>query len=450
MRAARDRVPNVGERPVPVSAQSARVAAAPLLRLQHSVGNRTVARLVRRAPFSLLQRRLGWSDAVTDGYGWNAGERQVGKIRRIPIELPAHGLTKDAPSKQLTPERADNRAIVLVPAALDANQFVDYIVFLHGYTEAPTTRPYGGWRAYKPAKLPDPPSTKTERNLEKWRHGIDDKDVTPVRDVALDQVEQQLEDSGLTQLVMVLPQGGLKSQFGDAGNAADYVKAVAEELAADQVWLDEKKNPKAYPPSTGRVTMAGHSGAGATLSEMAANAGMRVTDPTSKEAKSPFALPPGGDLVIFDAINGPNELSNYQQWVTARLNIDLRMLNSKPDEDAKLYYIAASTKLRGFYTDDYKTNYVALEKTIRDWFKSHATELGSVARCLRANFMLTYIGGEHEELMRGSGSGATRTGGIITALHDLNRPPPKSAADCPKMPEELEEDERRRQRELRK
>jgi hypothetical protein len=450
MRAARDHVPNVGERPLAVTAKSARGAAASLLRLQHSVGNRTVARLVRRGPFSLLQRRLGWSDAVTDGYGWNAGERQVGKIRRIPIELPAHGLTKDAPSKQLTPERADNRAIVLVPAALDANQFVDYIVFLHGYTEDPTTRPYGGWRAYKPAKLPDPPSTKTERNLEKWRHGIDDKDVAPVRDVALDHVEQQLEDSGLTQLVIVLPQGGLKSQFGDAGNAADYVKAVAEELAADQVWLDANKNPKAYPPRTGRVTMAGHSGAGATLSEMAANAGMRVTDPTSKEAKSPFALPPGGDLVIFDAINGPNELSNYQQWVTARLNIDLRMLKSKPDEDAKLYYIAASTKLRGFYTDDYKTNYVALEKTIRDWFKSHATELGSVAGCLRANFMLTYIGGEHEELMRGSGSGATRTGGIITALHDLNRPPPQSAADCPKMPEELEEDERRRQRELRK
>src|SRR5690348_8322263 len=149
MRAARDHVPNVGERPRAVTAQSARGAAASLLRLQHSVGNRTVARLVRRAPFALLQRRLGWSDAVTDGYGWNAGERQVGKIRRIPIELPAHGLTKDAPSKQLTSERADNRAIVLVPAALDANQFVDYIVFLHGYTEDPTTRPYGGWRAYK-------------------------------------------------------------------------------------------------------------------------------------------------------------------------------------------------------------------------------------------------------------------------------------------------------------
>jgi hypothetical protein len=64
--------------------------------------------------------------------------------------------------------------------------------------------------------------------------------------------------------------------------------------------------------------------------------------------------------------------------------------------------------------------------------------------------MLTYVGGEHEELMHGVGAGATRTGGILTALRDLHRPPSKAAADCPEMPEELEEDERRRQRERRK
>jgi hypothetical protein len=64
--------------------------------------------------------------------------------------------------------------------------------------------------------------------------------------------------------------------------------------------------------------------------------------------------------------------------------------------------------------------------------------------------MLTFVGGEHEELMRGVGAGATRTGGILTALRDLHRTLPKSAADCPKMPEELEEEERRRQREPRK
>ncbi len=454
MRAGRERVPNVGERPRGAAAPAARDPATVMLGLQSRVGNRTVARLVGRAPSPLLQRKVGWSDAVTDGYGWNAGERAVGRIRRIPIELPSHGLSADAPISQLTPERADHRAIVLVPAALDATQIVDYVVFLHGYTEDATTRPYGGWRAFKPP--PEKPSrrrrdpTPEELKLAKWRHGIDDKDVAPVRDVALDQAEQQLEDSGLTQLVMVLPQGGLTSQFGDVGEAGQYVKAVADELSADKVWRDPTGNAVTSAPMTGHITMAGHSGAGATLGTMAANTADHLTHLGSKDHANPKALQPGGDLVIFDAINGPGELGGYQAWVTARLDIDLRMLKSKTDESEQLTYLAAAPKLRGYYTDGYKSRYVELEATIRDWFKRHGADLGPIARCLRANFILTYVGGEHEDLMHGTGTGATRTNGILAALRDLHRPQPTSAADCPKMPEELEEEERQRQREERK
>jgi hypothetical protein len=427
-----------------------------MLGLQRRVGNRTVARLVGRAPSPLLQRKVGWSDALTDGHGWNVGERAVGKIRRIPIELPDHGLKKDAPIGELTPERADHRAIVLVPAALDATQTVDYVVFLHGYTENAATRPYGGWRAYKPPKPPERASrrprvpTDEELKLTKWRTGIDDTDIAPVRDVALDQAEQQLEDSGLTQLVIVLPQGGLRSQFGDAGNAGDYVQAVVGELSADKVWRDAEGNSVGSAPSTGRVTMAGHSGAGATLGVMAGNAAERLRHPGSKDADKPNALQTSGDLVIFDAINGPGELGGYQAWVNARLDTDLRMLKGKADESAQLTYLAAAPKLRGYYTAGYKSKYVELETTIRDWFKRHAADLGPIARCLRANFVLTYVGGEHEELMRGGGTGAARTNGILGALLDLHRPQPKSAADCQKMPEELEEDERLRQREERR
>ena len=125
-------------------------------------------------------------------------------------------------------------------------------MFLHGYTENATTRPYGGWRAFKPP--PAKPSrrrrdpTPEELKLAKWRQGIDDKDVAPVRDVALDQAEQQLEDSGLTQLVIVLPQGGLTSQFGDVGEAGQYVKAVADELSADKVWRDPTGNAVTSAP----------------------------------------------------------------------------------------------------------------------------------------------------------------------------------------------------------
>jgi hypothetical protein len=455
MRAGREHVPHGGERPTAAGAHPARDPASAMLRLQRSVGNRTAARLVGRASFPRLQRRVGWSGAVKDGYAWNAGERAVGKIRRIPLELADHGLKADAPIDSLTPERADHRAIVLVPAALDATQIVDFVVFLHGFTENATTRPYGGWRAFKPA----PPPARAGRRpavpppvdpkLAKWRQGIDAKDVAPVRDVALDQAEQQLEDSGLTQVVMVLPQGGLTSQFGDVRDIAAYVDAVAEELRADKVWLDAKGAPAKHAPTTGRITMAGHSGAGGSLGPMAENASVRLRHPGTKEAANPRALQPAGDLVIFDAINGSTELQGYQDWVNARLDIDLRMLKSKADESAQLTYLEAAPKLRGYYTKGYQYYYGQLENTIRTWFKSNGAALGPIARCLRANFILTYVGGEHEELMRGGGAGATRTNGILDALRSLNRPQPKSAADCPLMPEELEEQERQRKREER-
>lgn len=446
MRAGRDRPPNLGERGVAARPPVARQPAAALLGLQRGVGNRGVAALVRCAPGAQVARKVGWTGAVTDGYGWNVGERPVGTIRRIPLELTGHGLKADAPIKDLTPERAENRVVVLVPSALDATQIVDYVVFLHGFTEDASTRPYAGWRAYKPPPEARPAAPHEPTKVEKWRTGIDDKDVAPVRDVALDQAEQQLQDSGLTQLVIVLPQGGLTSQFGDAAKPVSYVQAVADELLADKLWLDAQRNPVKHTPTTGHITMAGHSGAGATLGTLAENAATRLRNPGSQAAQNnPNALR-SGDLIIFDAINGPNELKGFQDWVQARLDIDLRMLKSKPDDEAKLTYLEAAPKLRGYYTKGYKSNYSDLEDTIRGWFRRHATELGPVARCLRANFMLTYVGGEHEELMRGVGSGTTRTGGIYTALRELNRPAPASLADCPKMPEELEEEQRRQSR----
>ena len=47
------------------------------------------------------------------------------------------------------------------------------------------------------------------KHMQDLRRGIDPTDVAPVRDVALDQAEQQLEDSQEKQLVIVIPQGGL-------------------------------------------------------------------------------------------------------------------------------------------------------------------------------------------------------------------------------------------------
>jgi hypothetical protein len=161
-----------------------------------------------------------------------------------------------------------------------------------------------------------------------------------------------------------------------------------------------------------------------------------------KGAAGSSAIP--GDLVIFDAINGDDQYRKIKDWTLNRLDTDLQVLTGSKTDDEKLKYLQDAPKLRGFWTDLYSTPYTNLEGEIRGWFKTHAKELGQWARCLRQNFMLTYVGGQHERLMHGVGTGATRQHGILEALKDLHRPLPKSPADCPKMPEELEEEERQR------
>ncbi len=427
-----------------------------LIGLHRRAGNRAVGELLRRASAGVLQRKVGWSNAVTDGYAWNADERQVGSIRRIPLdELPV-GLPNDAPITELTPEKTERRAIVLLPKALDATQQVEYLVFLHGHTEDSSTRPFAGWRAYKPpppkGKAPPPKKAKDETSTERLRHGIDPTDVAPVRDVALDEAEKQLEDSGLTQLVIVLPQGALTSEFGDAGDknfdAGDYVGKIAARLLSEHCWLGPDGKPVTNEaPKVKRITMAGHSGAGATLSNMTNEAVRAILPPGAKGApKAVPSSPLTGDLVIFDAING-SQLGAFQKWVETRLNEDLKVLTGGMNESEKLKYLQSAPRLRGFFTDLYKDPYAELEGTIRAWFKKHGSELGPFARCLRANFMLTHVAVQHERLMHGIGSGQTRTGGIFEALQSLHRPLPTSAAGCPKMPEELEEERQRKKQE---
>jgi hypothetical protein len=432
--------------PAAPAARAPATARGSILGLHRRAGNRAVGALLRGAP---LARKVGWSDAVKQGYAWNADERLVGNVRRIPLaDLPV-GLSKDAPIGSLTTESAERRAIVLVPVGLDAKQPVEYVVFLHGHTESAGSRPFAGYRAFAPAKGQTPKKTGLGASL---RSGIDAQDVAPVRDVALDEAEQQLDASGLKQVVIILAQGGLYSQFEhpDDSNptknfdAPTYVKKIAERLAAESAWKGPDGKAVSDPPPLKRITMAGHSGAGATLGHMADESRLATLPPGTKDLPKPTTSSPlPGDLVIFDAING-TQLGQFQKWVRMRLDTDLEALNSRTDEKDKLAYLQSAPKLRGFYSSTYEDNYVALEGTIRDWFKAHASELGAFARCLRANFTLKKVGVQHEEQMRGLRSASGREGGILAALQSLHSTPPSSAADCPKMPEELEEEERQR------
>jgi hypothetical protein len=420
-------------------------------------GNRAVAGLLAPAG-RVVQRKVGWTNAVKDGYGWNTDERATGKqksIRRIPLEGFGEGLQTEqavtpvqkggkwAPEirstqiKELTPETALDRAIVLVPKALNANNPIEVLVFLHGYTEG-AHRPFAGWRTLPalPAGRP-----KGKAGVETLRKGIDAQDVAPVRDVALDDASQQLEDSGFTQTVIVLPQGGLQSQFGNGKNPGDpadysfdsgtYVKKVVGQLQTDGVWKDGSGKKAAAAPNVTRVSMAGHSGAGSTLRSMAKESVKpgSGTGPWTKGGTWTLM----GDLVLYDAINSDDQRDAFVKWALMHLDNALIVLTRTTlDDDTKFKYLREAQKLRSYASGgDYKTQNDALKTAIDNWFRRNKSKLGKFEADLRANFVVVNVNEkrkvrlEHEEMMRGAKAGKARGSGeglILDALKGLHRP----------------------------
>jgi hypothetical protein len=416
-----------------------------ILSLQRAAGNRAVTALLegsrylapRRSPArgegdGYLQRKVGWSDASKEGKGWNVGQQEVGQIHRIPLEGLKQGLQQESARRWvkatgkvkghfvdestllpgLSSESAKGKAIVLVPAGLDPTQPIEILIQLHGYTES-AGRPFAGWRELNP-------KTKGNKKLQTLRHGLDEKDVAPVRDVALDQAEQQLEESGYKQTVIVLPQGGLHSQFGKKGDtnfdSGAYSNEIVKRLFDEKVWKNATKVPE-----IGRVSMAGHSGAGATLANMARESVRQAAKPGAQGAGSSLT----GDLVLFDAIN-PGELSAFKDWALMRLNTDLAALKIRGGAD-KLTYLKTAPKLRGYYSTKpdvgYVDPYTKLDGAIGNWFSDNAAILGSMAAPLRSNFTVVPVAVAHEELMRGVAASEDRkkgSGDILDALRALH------------------------------
>jgi hypothetical protein len=431
-RFARDRAdlvrqsPSTAAKPKPVPATSPHAA---LLRAYRAAGNRAVAGLLTTPA---VQRAVGWSDAVTAGEAWNAGEKLVGGVRRIPLEGLVEGMQTDKAKRwkkdetkkgggyhydestelgALSPEKAKGKAIVLVPAALDATQKIEVVVFLHGWTEG-THRPYAGWRTLvmAPAKPKAGKKTPDEELLERLRQGRDAKDVAPVRDVALDEVAQQLGESKSSQTVIVLPQGGLHSQFGKAGfttfDTDAYVKEIVARLLTEGVWKDGKGKVATQAPTVERVTMSGHSGAGATLSSLAKSS--KIT----------------GDLVLYDAIN-LGEVWPIVGWTKKRLNEALAVVkDTGKTDDEKRAYLRNMQKLRGYYSSIYADDYKPLVDALDAWFRANKKALGGFEAALRANFVVKPVALTHEELMRGVKAGTARgqgQGNILDALQALRR-----------------------------
>jgi hypothetical protein len=412
-----------------------------MLTLQRQVGNQAVTRMVagaRRTAGPPVRRAIGWSDASTAGHGWNAGAQphQVGSTLRIPLAGLAAGLrtdtatasrwkdpkdhkkgresfTESTDNAALSGEGATGRAVVAMSEHLDPGAGITLVIHLHGFTEN-AARPYAGLRAYTGGPSKDP-----------RRKGIDAADTAPVRDVALDQVEQQLQESGQTQTVMVLPQGGLHSQFGPDGStnfdSAAYSTEIVARLTRELRW------PAA--PKIARITMSGHSGAGATLAAMARasveQAGAHPGKDTHGKHHRGGSSVISGDLVLFDAINSGSDTEAFAAWAQMRLKADLAALPGLPDDAARAAYLRDAPKLLGFYSNDYVTGYKGLQARITKLLEDNqVSRMGPLEPLLRANLdVFQHIAVSHEDLMRGVSANATRgqgQGGILAALRQTH------------------------------
>jgi hypothetical protein len=367
---------------------------AEILDLQREAGNRAVAARIRP-----LQRAGGWTGAdPTTGTGiapgepqtgWNVEEHAVGAIRRIPLDGLTGGLqsnpkesasagkltneqvagaVKGAPRSDPAKQKAQGRAIALVPSGIVATKAVTVFFHLHGNTEF-ESRGFGGWRQH-------------EKSAE-------------VRDVARDRVAQQIEAANSTQVVGILPQGVNESDFGQISPDV-YIRDAFDRLTEVGVW-------KKAPPSF-RVVLSAHSGGGFTVGRMV-------------KGWKGYQLPANlKTLVLFEALHArPNDpdpkrrfdqVADFGNWIEGMLSDHLAYLNdpavSAPAKQARL---DAATQVRLYWDPNkgYNAIYVRMGNRIDRWFTSNKAKLGANYQVLRNLVVLVPKPGATHEGIVGAG-----------------------------------------------
>lgn len=243
-------------------------------------------RLVQRKPAAtgVVQRKVGWSLG-----GNNSGESAVGAMRRIPIE----GLTTVG-------EAMGGRGIACFHSQLDPTRPIEVLLFLHGHNDGYLSK----------------------------------------RDVARDQLEQQVEASGRVQMIGLMPQGSNKSDFSTTASRAASPQtkgfdsgAFITEAVGQLVASGSLAAAPPLPPAN--VVLGAHSGGGQA-------AGMMLES----------APPPNlGEVVLFDAINGAgDELPRIEDWLARELERERTELVALPDDGARLAYLDTSFRFRAYHT----------------------------------------------------------------------------------------------------
>ncbi len=376
-------------RPAPKGRSGASPTSAEswVLTLQAQAGNRAVSTMLARPKAATVQRddQAKWSDADTRGDAWNAQSREVGSIRRVPIEGLTHGNQDEAVGDESdkTTESAAGKAIVLIPDTVKPGQQVDVLFHFHGYTHRKSD-PYGGWRQHSGSGT--------------------------VRDVQQDRIEAQLQASGQASMIAVLPQGVGASDFGGL-NVDSYLTEVFGRLAA----VNEPTGSDAGSPlERGRLILSGHSGGGDRIANMLGSA-------TGQGA---------AEVILFEAIHGGG-LTTVTKWATGHLSRVAAALAKENDADARQQIVDTCPKLFGYYSAKtpgvagsgmYVGTYNKLRRSLDRWFAAHGPALGANLADLRARFRIEELqGAGHEPSVRGLGDDPD-AGPLTDALVSLDDP----------------------------
>jgi hypothetical protein len=366
-----------------------------LLELQKTAGNQAIAQMLAGGHGPLLAQRdpamPGWEKADTrapQGYenvmpgGWNATTREVGAIRRVPIDglhLGNQEAFKDKVEGRKTIESAAGRAIVLIPPGIHPGMQVDVLFHLHGYSNRESD-PHAGWRQHSTSGT--------------------------VRDVDQDRIEAQLEAAKTTQLIAVMPQGIGSSEFGKLP-VNDYVAEVLGRLA--QVGEPPPKSGAGSQTTSGplkpsRLILSAHSGGGDRIAPM-------LSESTGRNA---------AEVILFEAIH-VNPKKNWDgvkpvvAWAKAHLQRVQKILaNPNASQTARADAIAACPIFRGYYSTaqkgirgsgGYAATYQRLERELDALFTPQMVrDLGPDYDTVKARFKVQGItGANHETIVRGLG-----------------------------------------------
>jgi hypothetical protein len=359
--------------------------------------------LSRITPVQRDDPKPGWSNAGKGSS--NAGEKQVGAIRRIPIEGLDVGnksndlddpiawekdpITKEkdktkptAWTRDKTRETAAKRAIVLVPDNLNTKDPIEVLLHLHGFGIG-YRQPKGGGAS---------------------------------RDEDNDKTAAQLE-AGKRNMIAVLPQGAYFSGFGSF-NSDTYLTKVFAKL------IEMKILPEGTTP--GRVIFSAHSGGGDRVTAMLGQKG------------TPNLPSNMAELVLFDGIHSDGQANLVANWVKGHMDHDLAVLTDAQhaaDDAKQREYLKSSMRFRGYHTagGSYEKRYKIVKDALAKWFSDNETRLGGKSSTAYQGLELNYKviptglpqGAKHDKMMGESGGFEES----IKALDAL--PPPPATTGAP-------------------